>query len=331
MDTRSVVKPDTTITLHVQLENDKKRRIDSYISDQFPYYSRSFFQRLIEQGHIQCNNNIVKKAKLLLDHNDIIHIYFPQKRIITEATLENFPFDVKKVYKHEHFYIINKPAGLLVHPPNKYINTPTLMDWILYHNQRIQHVGHEDRPGIVHRLDRDTSGLMIIPRTNYAFTVFNRMFKERTIKKTYLALVHGHPNRTGTIDIPIGRHPYKKNRMCTFADKQKGVHIFVSSKNTKQRVSKTLFTVQEYFNNTTLLKVKPVTGRTHQIRIHCASIGFPLVGDEVYHLPDKYIKRQALHAYALQFNFMDIEYQFTQSMPDDLVQLVKCERNKKDF
>lgn len=331
MDIHSVVKPDSTITLHVHLENNTKRRIDSYISDQFPYYSRSFFQRLIEQGHVRCNNTIVQKAKLPVTHDDTVQIYFPQKRIVIEATLENFPFDVKKVYEHEHFYIINKPAGLLVHPPNKYIETPTLMDWLLYHNQTIKHVGHEDRPGIVHRLDRDTSGLMIIPRTNYAFTVFNTMFKERTIKKTYIALVHGHPDRAGTIDMPIGRHPYKKNRMCTFADKQKGVHTFVAKTNTKQRASKTLFSVKEYFNNATLLEIKPVTGRTHQIRIHCASIGFPLVGDEVYHLPDKQIQRQALHAHALQFNFMDVEYQLTQPLPNDFAQLVEKERKNKKF
>ena len=178
MNTHSVIKPNSTITLYVQLENNTKQRIDSYISDQFPFYSRSFFQRLIKQGHILCKDTVVHKAKLLIAHNDTLQIYFPQKRIIPEATLKNFPFTVKKVYTHEHFYIINKPAGLLVHPPNKYVDTPTLMDWLLYHNQTIQHVGHEDRPGIVHRLDRDTSGLMIIPRTNYAFTVFNRMFKE---------------------------------------------------------------------------------------------------------------------------------------------------------
>jgi len=331
MDTHSIVKPNSTITLRVQLKNDTKQRVDSYISDKFSYYSRSFFQRLIKQGHVLCNNVVVQKTRLSIINNDVLQVYFPPNRTIDEKDLKKLPFTIDTINENEHFYIINKPAGLLVHPPNKYLEIPTLMDWLLYKNQTMQHVGHEDRPGIVHRLDRDTSGLMIIPRTNYAFTVFNTMFKERTIKKTYLALVHGHPDRTGIIDTAIGRHPYKKNRMCTFANKQKGIHTFVATQSTKQRDSKTLFTVKEYFNNTTLIEVKPVTGRTHQIRIHCASIGFPLVGDNVYHLPDKQINRQALHAHSLQFNFMDTEYHFTQPLPDDFAQRVEQERIKKNF
>jgi 23S rRNA pseudouridine1911/1915/1917 synthase len=173
-----------------------------------------------------------------------------------------------------------------------------------------------DRPGIVHRLDKDTSGLLLIARTNYAHATFNTLFQTRTIHKTYLALVHGHPPASGTIDLAIGRHPVNRHTMTTF---KAGTY---EAARHRTRNAFTAYTVLEYFDEYSLLEVKPVTGRTHQIRVHLAALGHPIVGDAVYGTASKLIARQALHAHRLQFMFDGQEHIFTQPLPGDMANVV---------
>ena len=224
---------------------------------------------------------------------------------------------------HEHFVIISKPAKLLVHPPTSRSIEPTLMDWLLVHYHELNSVGPVDRPGIIHRLDKDTSGLLIIPRTNYAHTTFGTLFHDRTISKTYLAVVEGHPDRQGSIDAPVGRDPVTKTRITisnafTSCAQDNLNEVGTINKNgSKFRKALTHYKVLEYFENFSLVEVKPVTGRTHQIRVHFASIGHPIVADTVYGKNSSLINRQALHAYKIAFSFDGTPFEFTSDLPKD--------------
>ena len=141
-------------------------------------------------------------------------------------------------------------------------------------SRRARNGWHVDRPGIVHRLDKDTSGLMVVPRTHYAHKYFSTLFRDRQIHKTYYAVVHGHPDAQGTIDFSVGRHPEQRTKMHAFPHDYR--------QDLPMRSAVTHYTVLEYFADSALVELKPVTGRTHQIRVHCTALGHPLIGDPVY-------------------------------------------------
>jgi 23S rRNA pseudouridine1911/1915/1917 synthase len=176
-------------------------------------------------------------------------------------------------------------------------------------------VGAQDRPGIIHRLDKDTSGLMIIPRTHHAYNTFGSLFRNRTIHKTYYALVQGHPPKEGFIDLSIGRHPHIRVKMATF-DKEKTAHYI--KKGYRIRTAFTHYRVIKYFTDYALVEFKPTTGRTHQIRVHASAIGHPIIGDETYGSSSVLIQRQALHAAKLQFQFDNEQFSFSINLPDDI-------------
>jgi len=202
--------------------------------------------------------------------------------------------------------VVDKPAGLTVHPaPGHY--THTLVNAILAHAPEID-CGETSRPGIVHRLDKDTSGLIIVAKNNTAHMKLAGQFKNRSVKKVYLALVQGHLSPLeGSIEAKIGRDPRDRKRMAVTE---------------KGREACTAYKVIKYLNNYTLLEIKPQTGRTHQIRVHLAAIGFPIVGDAVYGAKSAYLSRQFLHAQKLSFRLPSTgEYrEFTSEMPPDLAQ-----------
>jgi 23S rRNA pseudouridine1911/1915/1917 synthase len=199
-----------------------------------------------------------------------------------------------------------------MHKTQHETNNYTLVDWLTSHFKEIETVGSIERPGIVHRLDKDSSGLLIIARTNYAHQIFTKLFKDRAIKKTYLALVEGHPEKSGTIDQPIGRHQTHRLRMTTYG----------ASSSVPTRHAITHYKVLEYFDNYSLVEFKPETGRTHQIRVHAAFLGHPLVGDTLYASSSPFIKRHALHASSLSFNFEDKLYEFNADLPHDFATLI---------
>ena len=322
MQQLSAMPSDGIFTFHITA-HQAMQRLDKSIADQLPAYSRTFLQEFIINGQVTINGAIVTKPKTLLKEHDCIQITFssPQPTQEIDPAKTDYPYNVTIIEKHEHFLIINKPAGLTVHKINTTDPQPTLVDWIITNFQEIKNVGIIDRPGIVHRLDKDTSGILIIPRTNYAHAQFGSLFKERAIHKTYYALVQGHPPHEGTISLPIGRHPTLRHKMAAFK-------IHESQKGTI-RDAVTHYKVLRYFKNTSLVEVKPVTGRTHQIRVHFAALGHSLIGDHVYGKKSNYIKRQALHAHAINFEFQNKIYSFTAPLPEDFQEALIAYENQK--
>jgi len=305
--------PANSVFAFVIDSKDTGSRIDKYLSEQFPLYSRSYFQKLINDGCVILNNNLINKSSIKLKHQDAIIVTFPKEPIIDRQDILEKDFGINVVYQSKHFLIIAKPDNLLVHRASTNNNAITVVDWLLANYKDIGNVGYVDRPGIVHRLDKDTSGLLIIPRTNYAHSVFAGLFRDRTMQKTYYAVVHGHPPKTGTINFAIGRHPIKRTSMKAFDQTNNDKSI---------RNAITHYEVIEYYKDYALVRIKPVTGRTHQIRVHLAAINHPIVGDSVYGRKSKLIKRHALHAAGLSFVFDEKHYSFTLDFPSDMKKLI---------
>jgi 23S rRNA pseudouridine1911/1915/1917 synthase len=303
-----LVPPNTTITVPIPDTIISHIRIDKYLSDHFPLYSRSFFARLIDDSFITVNGKEINKQSMPIKYPDIITVHFPAEKIIELTDVVEHTSNVQLVHTHEHFFVINKPIDLLVHKPSSYSTVPTLVDWIMLHAKEISGVGYVDRPGIVHRLDKDTSGLMVVARTHHGHNTFTKLFKDREIHKTYLAIVHGHPPASGTIDLPVGRHPVSRKKMHAFKSHE--------SSFSKNRSALTNYAVLEYFDAFSLLELKPVTGRTHQIRVHCAAIGNPVLGDTTYGSQSKLINHHLLHAHALSFSFDGVPFSFVAELPN---------------
>jgi 23S rRNA pseudouridine1911/1915/1917 synthase len=313
-------------TLTVAADNSPQR-IDAYLASQFSHYSRSYFARLIDQNLIVLNNIPVKKQSLVVKPHDTVIITFPAlipESESTDTAARNLGITI--IDTHEHFLIVAKPANVITHKPSLTSSSVTLADWLVATHSVEQSVGAQERPGIVHRLDKDTSGLLVIARTNYAHIQFGAMFKDRTIKKTYHAIVHGHPPASGVITHAIGRNPYTRNKMTTVIDHS--ISLDVPHSISGFRAAKTEYRVLEYFDTCSLIEVKPLTGRTHQIRVHCAAIGHPIVGDALYGKQSSLIGRQALHAYALSFTFDGIPYDFKNEPPHDFADLLANLRKK---
>ncbi len=290
-------------------------RLDKFLAFHFVRYSRSFFNRLIEEGHVSINGKVELKSGVSLKDGDTVTVQFPHPRKIEEKDLKFEP-PVEVVYEHPEFLIISKPAGLVMHAPSELSTVITLVDWLVAHYQDIKEVGYVDRPGIVHRLDKDTSGILIIPRTNHAHGIFGTMFHDRKVKKVYYAIVEGHPDKAGTITLPISRDPITKVKMSA------------KSLGAKLREAETQYEVVEYFDDAALVKVMPVTGRTHQIRVHFAAIGHPLIGDATYGTASKDIGRHALHAQQLSFEFDKEPYTFEKEPPADFQKLIATLRSR---
>ena len=313
MITDSSIKPNATFSFVVSGQ-PRKTRIDSFIASQFSAYSRSFISKLFAKQLVAKNGVLVHKNGEFICDNDVITVQFPPERTIVAPQETSALYPVEVVDEQEHFLIICKPAGLVVHPPSKHCPQYSLTDWLLATYPEMYGVGTFGRPGIIHRLDKDTSGLMVIPRTNYAFTVFGDLFRSRTIYKTYMAVVEGHPEKIGMIDLPIGRDPYKKIKMKAFSPSEQEKFDTV-----KMRDSITEFCVSQYYQKHTLVRVTPKTGRTHQIRAHFAAIGHPLLGDAVYGKQSAVIPRHALHASKLSFIFDQKEYSYDSIIAKDIL------------
>ncbi len=283
------------------------QRIDRLLTTEFPTYSRNYFQQLILDEHVLLNGSIIKKSSTIVKPGDVIDVTFPPVRPLGALPLPKEDMGVSILYEHKDFLIVYKPAGVLVHAPNHYKATVSLVDWLVHSFKELETVGYADRPGIVHRLDKDTSGLLIIPRNNSSHAHFSALFQQRKIHKTYLAYVKGHPAESGTIDFNIARHPIHKHKMTHTT----GVG----------RDALTHYNVLSYLSESALIEVHPVTGRTHQIRVHCASIGHPIVGDAVYGSASPLIARQALHAYQVSFTHQERFYSFWHDMPHDMKKL----------
>ena len=258
----------------------KDQRLDLYLLDKIPL-SRSQIKRKIDNGEILVNKNKVK-AGYNIELGDIISIEEDK-----EIKLEKEDIDFKILYEDEHLAIISKPQDLVVHPGAGNPNN-TLVNGLLYKFDNLAKGSDELRPGIVHRLDKDTSGLMIIAKSDEAYFKLVKMFKTRKIKKSYLAIVYGKIDDFGVIDAPIGRDRKNRKKFC------------VTNHNSKRAISK--YKLLKNFDNYSLVKINLITGRTHQIRVHFSYIKHPVIGDPVYGYKNKFnIDKQLLHSYILEF------------------------------
>lgn len=269
-------------TVEEQFEN---QRIDKYLGAVVEDYSRSFLQKLFDSEKVLVNGKPVnKKHKVQTGQTVLVEVTLPQQEIFEP---ENIPLDI--VFEDEHLLVVNKPKGMTVHP-GAGTGSGTLVNALLYHFQNLSDISGAERPGIVHRIDKDTSGLLVVAKTNIAHIGLAEQLKEHSMVREYRAVAHGvFKEPEGTVDAPIGRHPKERIKMA------------VTEKNSRNAV--THYKVLHQFEEFAYLKLQLETGRTHQIRVHMCYMHRPLAGDEVYG-PKKAVKGlqgQCLHAKTLGF------------------------------
>ena len=259
-----------------------KERLDRAIVQSLNEFSRSRLQKLIEQGNVKINGVVCTHKKQLVQPDDKIIVSIPP---LQSLSIEPEPIPLDILYEDEQLIIVNKPAGLVVHPaPGN--ETGTLVNALLAHCDNLAGIGGVERPGIVHRLDKDTSGAIVVAKTDFAHQHLQKQIQDKTAQRHYLGVVYGSPKETqGTINLPIGRHPVDRKKMA------------VVEKGGRQGI--THWRVEERLGNYTLMAFQLETGRTHQIRVHCAAIGHPIVGDPIYssgHSLGVNLSGQVLHA-----------------------------------
>ena len=275
-------------------------RLDKYLTQVLPQFSRAYLQKLIGQGYVLVNGQVTRASQRLSEAYRItVHLPPSPGHPLAE------PIPLTVVYEDADILVIDKPAGLTVHPAPGH-PSHTVVNAILAHCPGLASSDEPVRPGIVHRLDKDTSGLMVIAKKDSAREYLVRQFKGRTVTKGYLVLVKGRLSpEQGTIEAPIGRDPHRRQRMAI---------VEVGKEAT------TRYHVRKYLDSYTLLEVIPLTGRTHQIRVHLSAIGYPVVGDSVYGIRSTHVNRQFIHAFRLGFRLPSSEQyrEFTSPLPADL-------------
>ncbi|MCF6246726.1 MAG: RluA family pseudouridine synthase [Desulfobacula sp.] len=279
------------MNIDITIPNDQKAiRLDSYISTRFDFCSRKKATQLIIEQDILVNQ-LCKKPGYKITPGDRITGTILQTEPEVSVLPENIAVDI--VFEDEHIIVLNKQSGMVVHPASGNLSG-TLVNALLHHCPAIGNVGDDKfRAGIVHRLDKDTSGLMVVAKTCHALTFLQKEFKQRRVEKKYLALIEGNiKGDSGEIDLPIGRHPVKRKQMS------------VNHKAGKPAIS--CWTVKKRFISATLVEVLLKTGRTHQIRVHLYAIDHPLIGDPVYQFrrnrkKNRLASRQMLHSFKLSF------------------------------
>ena len=274
---------------------DVNERLDRFLARRLPTHSRAYLQQLIDRGQIVVHGRATKSGYRLRAGDRITVMLPPPKP--SDVLPERIPLDV--LYEDAHLLVVNKPAGMVVHPTPAKVSG-TLVNALLAHCTQLSGVGGVERPGIVHRLDKDTSGAIVVAKDDATHRGLARQFAERQVQKRYLAVVRGDiRGAEGVIDAAVGRHPVYRQKMST--------HTRVG------REAVTEFHVLERFGCYTVVELRPHTGRTHQIRVHMAALGHPLLGDPTYGRSRKeperspiaqqlaWFRRQALHAWGLGF------------------------------
>jgi 23S rRNA pseudouridine1911/1915/1917 synthase len=257
-------------------------RLDVFVARRMPGLTRSRVQRLIDDGFITVRAARAKPG-LRLERGQVVVVRVPEPQEAA-AQAEAIPLDI--IHEDADLLVINKPAGMTVHPAPGHPSS-TLVNAILAHCRDLSGVGGVLRPGIVHRLDRETSGAIVVAKSDAAHQSLARQLEDRSVEKTYLALVTGTPTpQEGVIDAPIARDPRNRQRMAIVEGGRPAV---------------TAYRVIERFSGASLVEARPRTGRTHQIRVHLAAVGHPIVGDRVYGKPSPLVARQFLHAHRIGF------------------------------
>jgi 23S rRNA pseudouridine1911/1915/1917 synthase len=299
-------------------------RLDRFLTRQLPMHSRAYLQQLIEQGQITVDGRVAKSG-YRLRAGDHIRVTLPLPKP-SGVLPEPIPLDV--LYEDMHLLVVNKPAGMVVHPSPGNVSG-TLVNALLAHCPQLSGIGGVERPGIVHRLDKDTSGAIVVAKDDPTHRGLAQQFADRQVKKVYLAIVRGDIQEVeGVIDAAVGRHPVHRQKMST--------HTHVG------REAVTEFRVLERFGLYTLVELRPRTGRTHQIRVHMAALGHPLLGDPTYGryrtgltpppLAQRlaWFRRQALHAWMLGFKHPATGEQIEccAPLPDDLERVLAILRRE---
>ena len=283
-------------------------RLDKFVSENCPGLSRSQAQKLIDDGFVIVNGLMVKSSHKT-ETGEKIEVTIPPPSTVGLLP-EAIP--VKIIYEDDDLLVIDKPAGLTVHPAPGH-PSHTLVNAVLSHLNEIEDDGDVTRPGIVHRLDKDTSGVMLVAKNNVALANLADQFKARTVKKTYITLVTGilRPDK-GVIDAPIGRDSGDRKKMAVTGE-------------SRGRSARTNYSVIRYIGKNSLLEISPETGRTHQIRVHLVAIGYPVFGDITYGKKSAFLNRQFLHAHKIGFNLPATGkwVEFESPLPEDLQQALK--------
>jgi 23S rRNA pseudouridine1911/1915/1917 synthase len=306
----------------------RERRLDKYLHGRFSNLSRSFIQNAIKQGTIKVNGKIAKQSQKL-NPGDIID-FTPPEPPSKDILPEDIPLDV--IYEDEELIVLNKQSDIIVHPARG--NTHgTLVNALAFYSDELSTGLGEFRPGIVHRLDRNTTGVMVVTKNDTAQWKIAKQFENRQVKKTYLAIVHGTPDlNADRIKVPLGVHPRIREKYAVRPDSGKEAITF--------------YEILEPFRGFSLLKLTPKTGRTHQIRVHLAYVKHPIVCDDMYGgkrvyqwqladteptVQEPLLSRVALHAYSLEFKHPTTEkmVEFEAPMPQDMQNLLNALRKHR--
>ncbi len=305
------------------------RRLDKYLAARFPQYSRSFLQRLIKEGSVKIGGQPAKSS-YVIKYRDTITLELPALKE-EKVCPEDIPLDI--IYEDDYLMVVNKPPDMVVHPAPGNMSG-TLVNALAFHVQKLSSAGGPMKAGIVHRLDRDTSGVILVIKSDSIHNDIARQFMERTVNKEYLALVVGDVELdSDLIELPIGRHAVNRLKMAVRHDEGKD--------------ASTIYEVLERFGDFTLVKVMPKSGRTHQIRVHLKAIGHPVVADADYSRRDclyrsdifreapkpeepPVLDRQALHACRLEFYHPELKKKvsFQADLPKDIKTVLELLRER---
>ena len=308
----------TSQVFHFVFDLEQPLRLDKFLSSRLPEYSRSRLQGLITEGHASVNNETVFISRFKVEKGSTVELSIPEPEpagLVAEA----IPLDV--IFENDDVMIVNKPAGMVVHPSAGHA-TGTLVHAALAHAPEMEGVGGEQRPGIVHRLDKDTSGLILIAKNERAHRWLQDQFRLRRVHKTYIALLDGKPpTPEGRVEADIARDPAHRKQMA-----------IVPAGRGREAVTE--YRVIETFAHHTLIEAYPLTGRTHQIRLHMAFLKCPIVGDTLYGYKHKSleINRHFLHAAKIRVILPGEEtgQTFSAPLPDDLVEILNQLRKKRE-
>jgi 23S rRNA pseudouridine1911/1915/1917 synthase len=297
--------------LKYRFDNETPERLDKFLVGQLQEFSRSRIQGLIADGHVDVNGLAARKAGQTLESGFSVTVRIPPSAP-TDLIPEEIPLDI--IFENNDLFVVNKPAGMVVHPAVGH-SSGTLVNAVLGYDPDLEGIGGEERPGVVHRLDKETSGLILLAKNERAHRWLQDQFRLRKVEKTYLALVDGKPpTSSGRVEAYIGRDPNQRKKMA-----------IVTEKKGRESISE-YKTVAEYEKHT-LLEFHPHTGRTHQIRLHCAFLKCPIVGDEVYgrKTPTIYIGRHFLHAFRLKITLPNEKdpREFEAPLPKELEKVLK--------
>lgn len=296
-----------TITVQAN-ENDKGKRIDSFLNEVIEDATRSYIQKIIDGGYVEITGKKTTKSGNKLKGTETIVVNLPE-----DETLDLIPEDIplEIIYEDSDIVIINKAPNMVVHPAHGNYNG-TLVNALLYHIKDLSTINGVIRPGIVHRLDKDTSGVIVVVKHDEAHTTLSDMFKEKTLEKTYVCIAKGiFKDKSGRIETLIGRDPRDRKKMAVVTENGK---IAISN-----------YEVLDESKSYSLVKVRIETGRTHQIRVHMKSLNHPILGDATYGNSTDGIARQMLHAYRLKFThpISKKEMVVTAPIPEDFKRALK--------